>query len=189
VRVTLWVLLLTLERIRQWRQTSSTAARLAETEANRADYRAAGPKDRAEMYIDAEKNLEFRQKTANTSYIVGGLLAGVSAGLLSQHFKSAPTYVIGSYVCSLIALAIGVYPAISELIRRRPTERAVAIRRRAKAENAEDGVRAEAIRTDRYAQLKQRVSHLQRSVFRFRWGMAVGLVILVQALPVLIWAN
>jgi hypothetical protein len=171
-----------------WRsREASPSSREKERKENVRDYLASDPVDRAEMLYDADWNLAVRQKTANISYVGGGLLATVAAGLLSQHFRVAPTYVIASYVMSLAVMVFAIFPALSELFRRVPKERTITKQRREKADPVVS--RAEQLQADRYAQMKQRVYHLQRNTYRFRWGSALGLVILVQGLTVLPWFN
>ncbi len=167
---------------------ASAASRAKESVANFKDFMTAGPQDQQEMLVDAEANLRFRQHTANLSYVVGGLLAGLDATLLGELFGNIPDYVADSFIYSLIVLIAGVFPAASELFRRLPSERKTVAKWRVSKRRA-DGVKARKLRAARYSQILQRLFHLQRNMYRFRCAMAVGLLILAQGLYVLAQSN
>lgn len=150
-------------------------------EANVQGYLAADESTRKELIDDAEWNLTARIQTANVSYIGGVLFAGIAASLLIAMYDKQPWFAASTFGVSVMAIVIGILPALSELFRRVPTELQSTISRSA------EQLKPERIQAERYAQTKQRVYHLQRNTFRFRWSLALAGLLLIAGIVAVLW--
>ena len=155
-----------------------TAAQRREEEAqkNKQHFLAQDAKTQGEMLFDADWNLNTRYKTTQNSLVYSGLLFMGNCTMLAELFGSVPRSAKMFFAVSLALMLVGGMHAFSELFRRQPAEleRTRQQREEQSAKESKPSPEAEIplydrLRSDRYAQMKNRVSHVQRNTFRMRW--------------------